>query len=745
MKNLILTAVSAILLVSCSQDILLDTNNESIESLTFNVEIPTLDNIRTRDDSNSTKTFGDGSSVYQLRYYIYGVDNKLNDEPILSDDLAIVNSDNKRGASLNIQLPNDFDYEVVFLATACDQTNPDSKIYYNPTTRQLNVNYDKIASNDESVDCFYGVIEKVSSDNYNYNIILKRPFAQLNVGDKNVSQDIINAGVTVKGVYSSMNIMDGSLVGAPIDVTLSTTALPTDYSFPVSGIGYLTMNYLLVNEQKDVDVTLVTYDGTISNSIDFTKVPLKRNCQTNIYGNLFGVDNDFIIQINPDFDGSDVNELPDDPYQKYDIVLRTTDIDTESKLELYLKEEGSSNRQNRIDLLNYVDSQNMIKLTWSELGYVNPYCIGFSSNSTLKDVIKLDINKINVKSLQSLFESCKTLESVDAAREWDTSNIISLYRTFANCSNLTSLESIENWDTSNVSEISYLFSGCSGLTSLNLSNWNISKINSLERVFEKCSSLTSLESIENWDTSNVYKMGYLFSGCSNLQHLDLSKWDTSNLNYMNGIFNNCSNLTSLESIENWDTSNVHEMSSAFNGCSNLQYLDLSKWDTSNLCFMSYTFANCSNLTSLKSIENWDMTQVSLIDHAFQNCTNLTSLNLSKNNLIVNGIDIQYGFAGCSKLSSLNLSNCDMSGFKYFSNCFNGCYELGEIIGPISNIKKSIDLSDCPLTNQSAMYIINALVLLGTYESQSITFSESTKSTLTNDQITIATRNRWTVK
>ena len=74
--------------------------------------------------------------------------------------------------------------------------------------------------------------------------------------------------------------------------------------------------------------------------------------------------------------------------------------------------------------------------------------------------------------------------------------------------------------------------------------------------------------------------------------------------------------------------------------------------------------------------------------------------------------------------------------------FDGCTSLKDVVGSITGIRVSIDLSSCPLTRISAMVFINGLDTITT--SQIITFSQVTYNTLSAEDIAIATNKGWTV-
>ncbi|MDE7432267.1 MAG: hypothetical protein K2N34_10200, partial [Lachnospiraceae bacterium] len=407
MKNLTLFFFFSLfisgLLNSCSSDDIIYSSYEN-NHVSFEISIPDSD-LRTREASN-------GSLISELNCYVYQVGNTV---PLYTLPVAIGSQNGQKDGRLELDLPSGGIFNFVFLATAVKQDDTDSKLYYNPTLQTLEVNYDKVDANDEDLDCFFGVLKDINVNKGQFHhITLKRPFAQLNIGTKDLNSyntmsasTLKSIGITVDGIYSSMNIMDGSVLGHPLEISFPESGLPEGLIYPVPENTYLFMNYLLVNERKEADVSLlgVNADETSFNC-SYSNIPFQRNYQTNIYGNILTKANDFTVEINPEF-GSTVNKDAEDKWADYDLVLQVAGNQCEMN---YQETQDSSLKT--ISLSEYIDSKHNIKVTWEDLGLSEAYHIDFS-NQKITSAIKCDINKLGVSDLNKAFHLTNDLTNVE--------------------------------------------------------------------------------------------------------------------------------------------------------------------------------------------------------------------------------------------------------------------------------------------------------------------------------------------
>ena len=122
------------------------------------------------ESSIKTRAISDGSGINQLHYAIF--DDKKN----------LVESSKDKEAQFpfttSSSLVKGQQYTAVFWAQ-----NKDCKAYtVSEDMRSVTVDYSNALNNDESRDAFFKSVTFTVTNSTNINVILKRPFAQLNVG-----------------------------------------------------------------------------------------------------------------------------------------------------------------------------------------------------------------------------------------------------------------------------------------------------------------------------------------------------------------------------------------------------------------------------------------------------------------------------------------------------------------------------------------------------------------------------------
>lgn len=246
----------------------------------------------------NTRAISDGSGINQLHYAIF--DDKKNLVESSKD------GDANFPFSTSTSLVKGQEYTAVFWAQ-----NKDCKAYtVSEDMTSVSVNYSNSLNNDESRDAFFKSVTFTVTDHTNVNIILKRPFAQLNVGisekewkkasDQGIA--IEKSAVEIKQAATTLNLVDGT-VSDPEDITFKTNTIPTEQFLAdinldgaIESYKYLSMCYFLPYDEKDgASKTLLTdLSFTLSSADGLHKIvlekglenaPVQRNHRTNIISN----------------------------------------------------------------------------------------------------------------------------------------------------------------------------------------------------------------------------------------------------------------------------------------------------------------------------------------------------------------------------------------------------------------------------------------------------------------------------
>ena len=282
-------AIVAMIATSCQQEVDLGVNAGETATVSFNVGTP-------------TRAYSDGTTATVLQYAVYdAAGNELT-------DLTVTDGEIHGSTTVNLQLVTGNTYAVIFWAAAEDA--PYSVDFANQT---MTVNYNGAVSNDENRDAFYKYHEFTVTGAQTETIELKRPFAQLNIGTNDYAA-AASAGYTpetswvvVKNIYNTLDLNSGA-VSNPVEVTFAENAIPTTETFPVGGHEYLAMNYLLVNEQVNIEVEFSYKDADAANADEITKsrtvgsVPVQRNHRTNLYGSILTSDVTINVEIKPAYE-----------------------------------------------------------------------------------------------------------------------------------------------------------------------------------------------------------------------------------------------------------------------------------------------------------------------------------------------------------------------------------------------------------------------------------------------------------
>ena len=264
-----------------------------------------------------TKAPGDGLSATQLVVGVYdkelGYLDNLSIGPNAADHKEAFS---QHTAEYTVRLVKGHGYDIVFLAVC-----PDNGVYTIDLEKTTLTAAVSGPSNQEVRDAFYAVysIDRVT-EAIDQAITLKRPFAQINViTNKDDFEAATIAQVTFEksslkiSAPSVLNLIDGS-VGDAAEYDLSPEAMtetnPNFAPYDTQGDFWLLLDYILAApEGSNANVEFSLYangneEALFTHSIP--NVPLKQNWRTNIVGDILTVDGNFIITIEPAFDGEEV-------------------------------------------------------------------------------------------------------------------------------------------------------------------------------------------------------------------------------------------------------------------------------------------------------------------------------------------------------------------------------------------------------------------------------------------------------
>lgn len=295
----LLTATMLLTMVACSQmeDLHPGGNNGKAEQVSFAI---TTGQVQGR-------TAGDGNTVDQVHYEVW---DKITGELVVSSITRKNGGEPlvmKEGrASVYLELVRGVPYDITFWAH-----NEQGTAYDIDNGLQYVTVKSEIMANRETYDAFYQTLTDYLIGKGTTKVVLKRPFAQVNVGtalaDWQKAQDlqvqIDHSTVTVSGIANVFDARTGKASGnASLTYELGKVLTET---FEVEGNAYryLGMNYMLADSEKTLhSLSITLYDGDKKvNTLNVNNMPIKRNWKTNIVGNLLTIKEDFKILIEPGF------------------------------------------------------------------------------------------------------------------------------------------------------------------------------------------------------------------------------------------------------------------------------------------------------------------------------------------------------------------------------------------------------------------------------------------------------------
>lgn len=326
---------------SCSDELENGGINANEAAVTFTVQL---------ENNVGSRAIGDGTTAKNLYFAVYKAETgKIGDEVEALRQRVDVQPD--LTATINTRLVKGQTYNFVFWAQTeqmtVDQSLAGAGTYYNlKDMSSIKVNYGEdnaypnvkvTPANNEERDAFYARRNDLKiTGPINETIILKRPFAQVNVGTlvgslaeaTTAEVNIANSEITFSEVATEFHPYDGTVGEETTDVkiTYTSNAIPesnvTDTEGDLKNVAdknyeYLSMNYILVadraidgtnpenGERKAIipNATFEIFDeaGTSINTFEIPNLPVQRNWRTNIIGDILSSNVTFNIIIDPDF------------------------------------------------------------------------------------------------------------------------------------------------------------------------------------------------------------------------------------------------------------------------------------------------------------------------------------------------------------------------------------------------------------------------------------------------------------
>ena len=282
---------------------------------------------------------GDGSDVNRCIMSIYLADEGLADGPILYADKVIASVSGKTAVFPDQRLVSGHEYRFVFwadhMANNTSETGRAADLHYDTKNFPTVSFKDAYKSNDDTRDAFFLVEDVTVSGPSTQSFELRRPFGQLNIitNDwgaipKEAADQLRPAKVklTFNGVVpNTIDLLTGEVSGA---ADFSGEAVEVSEIAQDGDAKHLSFDYILAKEGEqtilpDFTMDFLADDGNtkVTDTYTFTNIPVQRNYQTNVRGNLLTDRTGVEIEVVPEFDG-EYNEKEVDSEQALLEVLK---------------------------------------------------------------------------------------------------------------------------------------------------------------------------------------------------------------------------------------------------------------------------------------------------------------------------------------------------------------------------------------------------------------------------------------
>ncbi len=311
--NRILTlgvALIALLLSSCSDGFEGQIPSDEMADVTFNLIV---------EGAVDTRAISDGTGADQVMWAVFAEDGSVVLSKTVNDEVSDLLS--MTGHEITVSLAKGKTYKAAFWAQ-----NSECDAYSVSDDMVVTIDYEGI-NNDELRDAFFATSGAFTVNEYSVvPLVLKRPFAQVNVGAYSwdleyaleAGMNVAVSAAAIGNVANSINLFNGSVSGS-VDVRYDMSGIPqeklcvdVDENGDSEEYEYLSMSYILAGTESSVHPMSFTFaeaDGANAFTFDagLGNVPVRRNWRTNVIGQILTGTMDYNIKIDPAYEGESVN------------------------------------------------------------------------------------------------------------------------------------------------------------------------------------------------------------------------------------------------------------------------------------------------------------------------------------------------------------------------------------------------------------------------------------------------------
>ncbi len=313
-----LFATSAIMFgTACSSEDLIEQGGDNTATVSFTLST---------EDAAQSRNISDGTTAKKLYYAVYDEENEKKLLGTISKKDGVTCTDLLTGHAIDLKLLKGQTYTIAFWAQAEDSpytTDIDNGKFF------VNMDYsttNEVTINNDNRDGFFQTKSFTVDGDQSYDVVLQRPFAQINVGTtdyddaKNLGFTVVKSKAVFNNIGTSLNVLTGSCFSYS-DVTFSYSSIPTE-KLNVDGIEYtwLCKCYVLPNTYLQGNRTTIDAEFCFTNENE-TKVerlsdgldnmPIQSTFRTNILGQFLTDNSNFVVVIENQFNAPDHKPLGD--------------------------------------------------------------------------------------------------------------------------------------------------------------------------------------------------------------------------------------------------------------------------------------------------------------------------------------------------------------------------------------------------------------------------------------------------